>query len=141
RNIAARLAGIGTMFAGWRASLDAGLGQGLAAARRQAVAAADQAERYGRSRTHDALLADYGDGPLRGELAAAADSAYAAYTDIARYLRTEYAPLAAAADGVGAERYAIGARLSLGDDVDLREAYDWGWDELVRIEAELAAEA
>lgn len=141
RNIAARLAGIGAMFGGWRASLDAGLGQGLAAARRQAVAAADQAERYGRSRTHDALLADYGDGPLRGELAAAADSAYAAYTELARYLRTEYAPRAAAAEGVGAERYAIGARLSLGDDVDLREAYDWGWAELARIEAELAAEA
>jgi len=34
RNVAARLAAIPSMFASWRASLDAGLGQGLPAARR-----------------------------------------------------------------------------------------------------------
>src|SRR6516162_7148964 len=39
RNIAARLTAIPVMFAGWRASLDAGLDQGLTAARRQAVQA------------------------------------------------------------------------------------------------------
>jgi len=40
QNIAARLTAIPVMFASWRASLDAGLGQGLTAARRQAVQAA-----------------------------------------------------------------------------------------------------
>src|SRR5260370_28897667 len=45
RNIAARLAAIPTMFASWRASLDAGLGQGLTAARRQAVGGARQGAR------------------------------------------------------------------------------------------------
>jgi uncharacterized protein (DUF885 family) len=38
RGIAARLAAIPAMFDGWRASLEAGLARGLAAARRQAVA-------------------------------------------------------------------------------------------------------
>ena len=33
------------------------------------------------------------------------------------------------------------ARGSLGADLDAREAYEWGWAELARIEAELAAEA
>ncbi|HEX8005383.1 MAG TPA: DUF885 domain-containing protein [Trebonia sp.] len=141
RNIAARLRAIPVMFGSWRESLEEGLRRGLTAARRQAVEAAVQADRYAQARTHDALVAGYGDGPLAGELAAAAASAYAGYTSIARYLRAEYAPRAAEADAVGSERYAIGARLSLGMDLDAKEAYEWGWAELARIEAEMAAEA
>ena len=139
RNIAARLAAIPSMFAGWRVSLDAGLALGLAAARRQAVEAATQADRY--AGTHDALVASYGGGALAGELAAAADQAHGGYREMARYLREDYAPRAAERDGVGGERYAVAARLSLGADIDLAEAYEWGWAELGRIEAEMAAEA
>ena len=139
RNVAARLAAIPSMFASWRASLDAGLGQGLAAARRQAVEAAIQAERY--AGTHDALVACYGEGPLAAELAAAAARAHGGYREMARYLREDYAPRAAERDGVGGERYAVAARLSLGADIDLAEAYEWGWAELARIEAEMAIEA
>jgi uncharacterized protein (DUF885 family) len=139
RDIAARLAAIPAMFASWRASLEAGLARGLAAARRQAVEAAAQADMY--AGAHDPLVASYGGGPLAGELAAAADQAHRGYREVARYLRDDYAPRAAERDGVGAERYAIAARLSLGADIDLAEAYAWGWDELARIEAELAAEA
>jgi uncharacterized protein (DUF885 family) len=139
RNIAARLAAIPVMFAGWRASLDAGLAQGLTAARRQAVQAAVAADHCIRS--HDALVASYGDGPLAAELAAAVAQAHQGYTDMARYLREAYAPRATEVDAVGAERYAVAARLSLGADIDLKEAYDWGWAELARIEAEMTAEA
>jgi uncharacterized protein (DUF885 family) len=139
RDIGARLAAIPSMFTGWQASLEAGLAQGLPAARRQAVAAAGQADGY--AGAHDPLVASYGDGPLAGELAAAADQAHRGYREIARYLRDDYAPRAAERDGVGAERYALAARLSLGADIDLAEAYEWGWAELARIEAELAAEA
>jgi uncharacterized protein (DUF885 family) len=138
RNIAARLRAIPEMFSSWRASLETGLGKGLRAARRQAVEAAVQADRLAAG-THDALVASYGDGPLADELAAAAGVAYQGYRDIARYLREDYAPRAAEADRVGAERYAVAARLSLG--ADLTEAYEWGWAELRRIEAEMAAEA
>src|SRR5690242_19900842 len=139
RNITARLAAIPSMFASWRASLDAGLARGLPAARRQAVEAAAEADRY--VGTHDALVASYGDGPLAAELAAAADQAYGGYRELARYLREDYAPRAAERDGVGADRYAVAARLGLGADIDLAEAYQWGWAELARIEAEMAAEA
>jgi uncharacterized protein (DUF885 family) len=141
RNIAARLRAIPVMFGSWRQSLEEGLRRGLPAARRQAVEGAAQADRYAETRTHDALLSGYGDGPLAADLAAAAADAYQGYTSIARYLREEYAPRAAEADAVGPERYAIGARLSLGMDLDAREAYEWGWGELARIEAEMAAEA
>jgi len=139
RDIAARLAAIPAMFDGWRASLEAGLARGLAAARRQAVAAAAQADGY--AGAHDPLVASYGDGPLAGELAEAATQAHRGYREVARYLREDYAPRASERDGVGAERYALAARLSLGADIDLAEAYEWGWAELGRIEAELAAEA
>jgi uncharacterized protein (DUF885 family) len=139
-NIAARLRAIPQMLASWRSSLQAGLGQGLVAARRQAAEAAAQADRFATG-THDALLASYGGGPLAAELAAAAAQAYQGYREIAGYLRSDYLPRAAERDAVGAERYAVWARLSLGADIDLAEAYDWGWAELARIEAEMAAEA
>jgi uncharacterized protein (DUF885 family) len=139
RNVAARLAAIPGMFASWRASLDAGLSQGLTAARRQAVQGAVAADHCVGS--HQVLVASYGDGPLAADLAAAAARADQGYTEIARYLREDYAPRATGVDGVGAERYAVAARLSLGADIDLKEAYEWGWAELQRIQAELKAEA
>ena len=139
QNIAARLTAIPVMFASWRASLDAGLGQGLTAARRQAVQAAVAADHCVGS--HDALVGAYGAGPLAAELAAAAAQADHGYTEIARYLREDYAPRATDADGVGAERYAVAVREYLGADIDLKEAYEWGWAELQRIDAEMTAEA
>jgi uncharacterized protein (DUF885 family) len=141
RDIAARLAAVPVMFASWQASLDEGLRRGLPAARRQALGAAAQAEQYSAIATHDTLVASYGAGPLADELAQAAQAAYAGYTELARYLRQEYAPRATEVDGVGADRYAVCARISLGADLDAREAYEWGWAELARIETELAAEA
>jgi uncharacterized protein (DUF885 family) len=48
---------------------------------------------------------------------------------------------ACVADAVGPERYAVASRLFLGADVDLREAYDWGFEELAALEAEMAATA
>jgi uncharacterized protein (DUF885 family) len=139
RDIAARMAAIPEMFGTWRASLEEGLRRGMPAARRQAAEGAVQAARY--AGTHDELVASYGDGPLAGELAAAAAAANAGYESIARYLREDYAPRAAGTDGVGAERYAIGARLSLGSPLDALDAYQWGWIELDRIEAEMVTEA
>jgi uncharacterized protein (DUF885 family) len=141
RDIASRLAGIPVMFATWRASLNEGLCQGLPAARRQALGAAAQAEQYAAIRTHDTLIASYGAGPLAGELAVSAQTAYEGYAELARYLREEYAPRATDVDAVGADRYAVCARISLGADLDAREAYEWGWGELARLESELATEA
>jgi uncharacterized protein (DUF885 family) len=138
--VAARLGAVPGMLASWRTSLDAGLQRGLTAARRQALESAVQAERYADG-AHDRLVAAYGEGPLAGRLAAAAEAAHAGYAETARYLRADYAPGASASDAVGAERYAVAARLCLGADVNPVEAYEWGWEELHRIEAELAHEA
>jgi uncharacterized protein (DUF885 family) len=139
RDIAARLAAVPRMLASWRAALEAGLRRGRPAARRQALATAALADGY--AGTHDHLLAEYGDGPLAAGLAAAASQAYQDYAEMARYLREDYAPRAAQADAAGPERYAVEARLRLGADIDFTEAYEWGWAELHRIEADIAAES
>lgn len=142
--IARRLRAIPEMLRSWQRSLQVGLDRGVLAARRQAVEGARQADRYAgleeAAPTYDGLLAGYGDGPIRTELEDAARVAHGAFQAIAKFLRTEYAPRAPRADGVGAERYAVGSRLSLGARIDQREAYQWGWEELHRIEREVAAE-
>jgi uncharacterized protein (DUF885 family) len=60
---------------------------------------------------------------------------------MSRFLRDEYAPKAPEADAVGRELYAIGIRRWLGMNRDPEEIYAWGWDELHRIESEMAAAA
>ena len=60
--------------------------------------------------------------------------------ELAGWLREVYAPAAAGTpDGVGSERYALGMRAFLGSRTDAEEAYSWAWDELVRIEDEMAS--
>jgi uncharacterized protein (DUF885 family) len=153
RDIAARLSAIPRMLTSWRAALEAGLRREQPAARRQALAIAALADDYAgtgthdhsgthdHAGTHDRLLAGYGDGPLAAELAAAAARAYQGYAEMARYLREDYAPGAAQGDAAGPERYAVEARLRLGADIDFTEAYEWGWTELRRVAADIAAEA
>lgn len=139
REVAEHVAAIPQMLAGWRITLDTGVGRGQVAARRQAEEAAVAAARY--VGTHDALLTEYGQGPVSNDLAKAVAAANEAYAETARYLREEYAPRGTERDGVGAERYAVAARLMLGDDLDAEDAYAWGWAELARIEEEMAREA
>jgi uncharacterized protein (DUF885 family) len=139
--VAARLAAIPRMLATWRDALTLGLERGLPAGRRQAVETALQADRYAEGATHAPVVTGYGDGPLAPALAAGALDAHAAYADMADWLRRVYAPRAAEADGVGAERHAVARRLVLGADLDPVESYEWAWAELHRIEDELAAEA
>jgi uncharacterized protein (DUF885 family) len=141
RAVVDRVAAMPDMLASWRASLGAGLAAGQVAARRQAVEAAAQAQRYADAATFRAVRDEYGDGPLGADLAAAVDAAHAALTGTAQWLREEYAPRAAAGDAVGPERYAVASRLALGAEIDPVQAYEWGWDELRRLEAEMAAEA
>ncbi|MFI6318230.1 DUF885 domain-containing protein [Nonomuraea sp. NPDC050556] len=139
REVAAHLAAIPQMLTGWRATLEEGSARGLVSARRQASEAAVAADAY--VGTHDALLAEYGEGPVKGDLTKAVAQAHEAYAQTARYLREDYAPRGTEHDGVGAERYAVAARLMLGADLDPVDAYAWGWEELARIEAEMVREA
>ncbi|HEX6498856.1 MAG TPA: DUF885 domain-containing protein [Micromonosporaceae bacterium] len=145
RLVAGRLRDVPRALGTWRDALREGLARGLVASRRQALDAAIQADTYagtgGRTPTHAALVASYGDGPLRAELEDAARLAHGAYQETARFLRDRYAPQATERDGVGADRYRIWSRMALGADVDPVEAYEWGWAELYRLEEQMVAEA
>lgn len=74
---------------------------------------------------------------LHADLAEAAGQAARAYAELADFLRTELLPQAPQRDAVGEHRYRLGSRYFLGAELDLREAYDWGWQEFSRIETEM----
>ena len=117
------------------ASLREGVARGLVAARRQALACAEQAATWGGEGASEpffrALAAQR---PGNERVAAAAEQATAGYARLAAYLRDEYAPAADPRNPVGRDRYALFARDFNGIALDLEETYAWGWDELHRIE-------
>lgn len=138
--IAIRMAGVPAALTSVRATLMHGLQRGVTAARRQALACAEQASVWGGEKPgtrpfFSALVENSAvDGTLRRSLEEAATSATHAYAELARFLREEYAPRAEPRDPVGAERYALLARGFTGLSLDLEETYAWGWEELHRIE-------
>lgn len=147
-DLATRMTAVPTALAGLRATLLEGLAAGTPAARRQAVACAAQArawsgEANGPVPFFSRLAALYHrqESPEEAQaerLDDAARAANAAMGDMARWLADEYAPAAGERDGVGAERYELMARGWNGVDLDLDETYAWGWEELRRIEDEMA---
>ena len=146
--IAARLRAAPAAMDGYRATLEAGLAKGRPAARRQAIAVAEQCATWAGNGDDGGWFGGFvagaaavgADDALRAELAAAARDAGNAYGRLASWLRDEYAPRATEIDASGDERYQTWARYLLGTDLDLDEAYAWGWEELARLEAEKAKE-
>lgn len=138
--IAARLGNVAGSLSGYRESLQAGLDHGRPAARRQALAVAEQCETWAGDGSNGGwfgtFVAQYGDGTLRARLDEAARAAAGAYADLAAWLRHEYASRAAEADASGDERYRVWSEYLLGTDLDVDEAYEWGWEELARLEAQ-----
>jgi uncharacterized protein (DUF885 family) len=141
-----RMEAVPGALAGLQLSYEEGRRGGLVAARRQALAGAREATVYGGGadevayfvRLVDRAAGIPGHGPAElGRLRQAAEAASGAYLDLAAYLRDVYAPAASETDGVGGDRYALRARAFLGAEIDLAEAYDWGWEELGRLEHEM----
>ncbi len=130
--VRARMARVPEALANLEASLREGMARGIVAARRQAFACADQAATWSGDAPFFRNIADRHAGDAR--LADAAESATAAYAQLAVFLREEYAPAADPRDPVGRERYALGSRAFNGIELDFEETYQWGWEELYRIE-------
>jgi uncharacterized protein (DUF885 family) len=130
-NIAARLHLVPGTLIGLRTTYDTGRAAGRVAARRQVRAAADQAATWAQHRWFDSLAHEAETAgvteSLVADIRAAADEANAAYAAFAQYLRDDYMADAAAADGCGPERYAVGVRQSLGAALEPDEMYAWAW--------------
>ncbi len=141
--IATRLEAVPEAVGSVTASLEKGRSDGLLAARRQALACADQAATWAGNgspswfSSYVGQAAGVAGDALIARLDAAASGAADAYATLCRYLRTTYAPEASDVDGVGADRYRLSAGQFLGAILDVDEAYAWGWDELHRIEDEI----
>jgi uncharacterized protein (DUF885 family) len=148
--IARRLGAIPAALAGHRESLAEGARRGLYAAPRQAENVAAQLADWAAASkggagwfTGFAAAADAdGSAALRGDLDLASAAADAAVAELREWLLADYLPGAAGTpDGVGEERYHLGARRWNGANLDLTETYEWGWSQYREIMAQMTAEA
>ncbi len=133
--VTARMGRVPDALASIEATLREGVARGVVAARRQALACAEQAETWGGTAPYFKDLAARR--PDDRALATAADEATAAYARLGAYLRDEYAPKADPHDPVGRDRYKLFAAAFNGIDLDLEETYAWGVEELHRIEHQM----
>ena len=141
RNLAARMAAVPAAYAGLRQTYAQAAARGQVAARRQVAACASQCEQWSAADGgfYAGLVARTGaTGAMLADLERAAAAASAATADLGAFLRTELLPAAPAADAAGRDRYQLASRNFLGADIDLDEAYAWGWSEVRRIETEMA---
>lgn len=143
--IDARLAGIPAALADYRRTLTEEAAAGRVAARRQYVEHASQIKgwtgQHGAGGNYFLTFAGQAPDGVRDKVLARAEQASAAYADFAAFLEGDLAPRGREADGVGREHYALASRRFLGATVDLEETYAWGWEELKRIEDDMAATA
>ena len=79
------------------------------------------------------------DSAQRERLEAAAERANTATLDFGHFLRDELAPLGRDKQAAGRERYELASQYFLGARIDLDETYAWGFEELHRLETEMAA--
>ncbi|AKJ14599.1 hypothetical protein ABB07_32450 [Streptomyces incarnatus] len=144
--IAERLRAVPDALAGYRESLQLGLDRKLFAAPRPTATYIDQLTEWtdtdGKGRGWYEDFAAAGPQALRAELDEAARAATGALVELRDWLRDVYAPaIEGAPNTVGRERYARWSRYFNGTDLDLDEAYAYGWSEFHRILGEMRLEA
>ncbi|MCX3063294.1 DUF885 domain-containing protein [Streptomyces beihaiensis] len=149
--VAQRLRAVPAAYAGYRERLELGLERKLFAGPRPTAtvvtqlsewAGQGQAQGQGRQRGWFGEFASAGPDALRGELDEAARAADAAVVALRDWLRDVYGPaVEGAPDVVGRERYARWSRYYNGADLDLDEAYAYGWSEFHRLLGEMRVEA
>ncbi|WP_091449050.1 DUF885 domain-containing protein [Actinokineospora iranica] len=140
--IAARMAAVPDCLTGYQESLRTAAARGDVAALRQVTKVAEQCRTWAGvdgGSSFFTTLADSAtaDGALRADLDAGARAAAEAYADLARFLTDELAAQAPEEDAVGEARYRLWSREFTGARLDLHEAYEWGWAEFSRLEAEM----
>ncbi len=133
-----RLEGVGSMMAGYRATLEEGRVAGNVVSRRQVEAVMEQGvSAAGDDSSFHALLDRLAESPVDTakydeRLRAAIESAKQTFSDFNDFLES-YLPDAAENDGVGEARYQSAAEMFLGTQLDLHATYRWGWDEVERL--------
>ncbi|AZS88593.1 DUF885 domain-containing protein [Streptomyces griseoviridis] len=144
--IVERLRAVPTALAGYRESLALGLERKLYASPRPTATFVTQlgewADTDGNGLGWFEDFVSAGPAELRAKLDEAAGAATAAVVELRDWMRDVYAPtIEGAPNTVGRERYARWSRYFNGTDLDLDEAYAYGWSEYHRLLAEMRREA
>ncbi|MFK4155898.1 DUF885 domain-containing protein [Streptomyces fungicidicus] len=143
--LAERLRAVPAALAGYRESLALGLERKLYAAPRPTETFIGQLAEWadtGEGRGWFEDFAASGPDALRTELDEGARAATAAVVELRDWMREVYAPaVEGAPNTVGRERYARWSRYYNGTDLDLDEAYAYGWSEYHRLLGEMKKEA
>ncbi|AIR97056.1 DUF885 domain-containing protein [Streptomyces glaucescens] len=144
--ITERLRAVPAALAGYRESLALGLERKLYAGPRPTAVFLEQltewADTDGNGRGWFEDFAAAGPAALRTGLDEAARAATAAVAELRDWIREVYAPaVEGAPNTVGRDRYARWARYYNGTDLDLDEAYAYGWSEFHRLLDEMRTEA
>ena len=147
KTIAERMQAVPTAFAGMRESWSLGISRKVVAPRRQAIVVAEQLEIWAGTPKSPGFFTQFAesasavDGAPLEKLRRAAIDASNSMAKTAKFLRQIYAPAADPRNGVGPERHALARRRFMGMSVDAQEAYEWGFAEVSRLDAELVKTA
>ncbi|HLK45309.1 MAG TPA: DUF885 domain-containing protein, partial [Acidimicrobiales bacterium] len=139
--IEARLRQVRPCLASWREGLDDLATRGELPPRRHVLGVASQAAVYAEG-AYERFVHGRAGAPTDDALEQAARDADAACGEVAEFLRG-LAPKATEHEPCGAERHGRWAQYFTGAALDLHELYEWGWQDLTRINArmwELAAD-
>ncbi|WP_381801795.1 DUF885 domain-containing protein [Streptomyces niveus] len=141
--VAQRLRAVPAALDGFRESLALGLERNLPGGPRPTATFVGQLTEWaGDGSGWFDEFATAGPDSLRTKLDAAAAEATGAVAALRDWMRDVYAPaVEGASDTVGRERYARWSRYFNGTDLDLDEAYAYGWSEYHRLHAEMTTEA
>ena len=143
QTIAERMSAVPQAFAGMRESWSLGVELKTVAPRRQALVVAEQLETWAGTTNAPGFFTQFAESaaavngaPLE-KLRQAAIAASESMAQTAKFLRETYAAVADPRNGVGEERNALARRRFMGKKVDAHEAYEWGFAEVARLDAEL----
>ncbi|MGZ4438460.1 MAG: DUF885 domain-containing protein [Nocardioides sp.] len=143
-HVDARLAAIPAALDGARTTLSEAAAAGNVSARRQILEVASQVRSWtgqegGAGDFFAGLVGGSGmSGALQTSLERHAAEASEAFASFGRFLEGDLAARGRERDAAGRDLYALGSRYFLGATVDLEETYAWGWEELKRIEDDMA---
>jgi uncharacterized protein (DUF885 family) len=145
-NIATRLRTVGQPLRQTRETLQSEADEGNISAVRQIKGTVDQIRSWtGQTGSDDFFAGLVARVPaemseaVRREVADGAERARDEFRAFGIWLKDELTPLAPSLDAVGEQRYALDSRQFLGATIDLEETYQWGWQELRRIQDEQRA--
>ncbi|MFE5999866.1 DUF885 domain-containing protein [Streptomyces sp. NPDC056454] len=143
--VAERLRAVPAAYEGYRDSLALGLERKLYAGPRATATFVGQLTEWSGAGGSTAFFTEFvapAPEALREELDEGARLATDSVTALRDWMRDVYAPaIEGAPDTVGRERYARWSRHYNGTDLDLDEAYAYGWSEYHRLLAEMTSEA